>query len=95
MAISEETVKYVAHLARIQLKESQLKTMAEQLEDILKFIDKLKELDIKDIKPTSHILPITNVLREDDLKASLSLEEVLEDAPQRKNNFFAVPKIIE
>jgi aspartyl-tRNA(Asn)/glutamyl-tRNA(Gln) amidotransferase subunit C len=95
MAIDKDTVKYVAHLARMELKPEELEIFSGQLKDILDFIDKLKEVDLKDISPTSHILPINNVLREDKPKESLPIERVLENAPQRAGNFFVVPKVIE
>ena len=95
MAIDKETVKYVAHLARIELKPRELEKLSGQLQDILGFIDKLKKIEIKDINPTSHILAINNVLREDKPGESLSVEQVLENAPQREGNFFVVPKVIE
>lgn len=95
MAITKETVKYVAHLARIELKPKELEKLSGQLKEILDFIDELKKVDIKDISPTSHILPINNVLRKDSLKPSLSIEKALENAPQKEGNFFGVPKVIE
>jgi len=95
MPISKETVKYVAHLARIELKQKELEKLSKQLEGILGFIDKLSKIDIKDIRPTSHILPINNVLREDKISPSLSCDEALKNAPHRVRNFFGVPKVIE
>lgn len=95
MAISKETVEYVAHLARIELKPKELEKLFPQLQDILDFIDKLKRINIEATAPTSHILPINNVLREDTLKESLSPENALENAPRKEGNFFVVPKIIE
>lgn len=95
MAITKAVVKYVANLARIELKPKELKKLSGQLKDILDFIDKLKKIDIKNIKPTSHILPINNVLREDKPGVSLSCDRALDNAPQRKGNFFGVPKVIE
>jgi len=95
MPITKETVKYTAHLARIELQPKELEKLSAQLQGILDFIDKLKELDLKDIPPTSHILPINNVLREDDLKASLPSEKTLENAPAKEQSFFVVPKVIE
>ncbi len=95
MAITKDTVKYVAHLARIELMPKELETLSQQLQEILGFIDKLKQVDIKDIPPTSHILPINNVLRDDSSAESLSNEKALENAPQRQGNFFGVPKVIE
>lgn len=95
MSISKETVKYVARLSRIELKANELEKLSAQLESILDFIDKLKKIDTKDISPTSHILPINNVLREDEISPSLSCDEALKDVPHRVRNFFGVPKVIE
>ncbi|MFH1355447.1 MAG: Asp-tRNA(Asn)/Glu-tRNA(Gln) amidotransferase subunit GatC [Candidatus Omnitrophota bacterium] len=95
MAIDKKTVEYVAHLARIELQPKELEKLSGQLLEILNFIDQLQKVEIKDIKPTSHILPISNVLREDKPRQSLSTEDALKNAPQKKRNFFVVPKVIE
>ncbi|MBU0709691.1 MAG: Asp-tRNA(Asn)/Glu-tRNA(Gln) amidotransferase subunit GatC [Candidatus Omnitrophica bacterium] len=95
MAIDKKTVEHVAHLARIELQPKELEKLSGQLMEILAFIDQLQKVDIKDIKPTSHILPLSNVLREDKLRQSLSSEEALKNAPRKHRNFFVVPKVIE
>jgi aspartyl-tRNA(Asn)/glutamyl-tRNA(Gln) amidotransferase subunit C len=95
MSLSKETVKYVADLSRIELQAEELEKLSKQLQAILDFIDKLSEIDTKDIPATSHILPISNVLREDKPIKSLSVDKALENAPAREGNFFVVPKIIE
>ncbi|MBI5145381.1 MAG: Asp-tRNA(Asn)/Glu-tRNA(Gln) amidotransferase subunit GatC [Candidatus Omnitrophica bacterium] len=95
MAISKETIEYVAHLARIDLSGKELEKLSSQLKDILDFIDKLKKIDTKDISPTSHILDIQDALREDNLKESLPVDRTLQNAPQQEKNFFVVPKVIE
>jgi len=95
MAIDKETVEYVAHLARIELKPEELDKLSRQLHDILGFIDKLSALDVGQVKPTSHILPISNVLREDKPHICLTPDKALENAPSKNGNFFSVPKIIE
>ena len=95
MGIDKNTVQYVAHLARIELKPKELDKLAEQLKSVLKFIDKLNRIDTAKINPTSHILPVSNVLREDEGRASLSASKALENAPKRQGDFFAVPKVIE
>ncbi len=95
MGITKDTVKYVAHLARVELKSRELEKLSRQLQDILDFIDKLKKLDTQNINPTSHILPISNVLREDTPSLSLPVEKALKNAPCRERNFFVVPKVIE
>ena len=95
MSINKETVEYVAHLARIELQEKELEKLSKQLHDILDFIDRLKEANIKNIAPTSHILPMSNVLREDTPRTSLPSDKALANAPSRQGNFFGVPKVIE
>ncbi|MFA7283082.1 MAG: Asp-tRNA(Asn)/Glu-tRNA(Gln) amidotransferase subunit GatC [Candidatus Omnitrophota bacterium] len=95
MSIDKETVRHVAHLARIELQPEELEKISGELHEILGFIDKLSALKVDEIKPASHILPISNVLREDEPKKSLTAEEALENAPGKKGNFFSVPKIIE
>ena len=95
MAIDKETVKYVAHLARIELQPNELEKLSRQLDDILGFIDKLSRLNTETIKPTSHILAISNVLREDQAHPCLTPDKALENSPEKKGNFFSVPRIIE
>ena len=95
MAIDKETVKYVAHLARIELQPNELEKLSGELDEILGFIDKLKNLNVEQVNPASHILPINNVLREDEPHVSLAPEKALENAPSKQGNFFSVPKIIE
>jgi len=95
MAIDKNVVGYVAHLARIELETKELEKLSEQLKDILKFIDNLNRIDTAKINPTSHILPVSNVLREDKERESLPAGKAQENAPQRKGDFFVVPKIID
>jgi len=95
MIIDKKTVEYVANLSRIELREDELKTMSLELRDILDFIGKLNELETDDVAPTSHILPISNVLRKDLPGQSLSSEEATANAPSKDNGFFNVPKVIE
>ena len=94
MGISKDIVKYVANLAYIKLRRREEERLSKQLEDIIRFIDKLKEVDISLIEPASHILPISNVFREDKSKESLTVKEVLKNAPEKKKDFFVVPKVI-
>jgi len=95
MSIDKKTVEDVAHLARIELDAKELEKLSQQLEHILAFIDKLSSLDTANIAPTSHILPINNVLRKDEPHKSLPIEKTLKNAPEKQGNFFVVPKIIE
>ena len=95
MSIDKKTVEGVAHLARIELEPKELEKLSGQLEHILAFIDKLSSLNTDNIAPTSHILPVNNVLRKDEPKASLAIDKTLANAPAKQGSFFSVPKVIE
>lgn len=95
MEITEKLVEYVAHLSRISLNHKELGELSVQLKAILDFIEKLNEVDTANVNPTSHILPINNVLREDLIAVSLPAAKVLENAPLKERNFFVVPKVID
>lgn len=88
-------IKYVAHLARINLAAKEIKSFEAQVGDILRYMEKLNKVDITKVSPTSHILPIKNVFREDRVEKSLSPKKVLSNAPQKKDDLFKVPKIVE
>ncbi len=95
MKITMQEVEHVARLARLELSEAEKQRMRAQLDSILSYIDKLNELDTSAVEPTSHVLPLTNVFREDEIRPSLSQEEALANAPDRHDFFFRVPKILE
>jgi aspartyl-tRNA(Asn)/glutamyl-tRNA(Gln) amidotransferase subunit C len=95
MSLTQDTVNQTAHLARIYLKTEELATISQQLKGILDFIDKLKELDVARVQPTSHILPVHDIARTDELRASLPVEQALKNAPHKRDSFFGVPKVIE
>ena len=94
MKIGKEQVRHVALLARLHLSETEIEQFTGQLDDILTYIEKLNELDTKDVKPTSHVIEVGNVLREDTAEKSLSAEEALANAPDPESGFFKVPKIL-
>ena len=93
--ISREDVLHVARLARLELSEPELEKMREQLNSILTYIDRLKELDVAGVEPTSHAVPTVNVMRDDVVVPSFPREEMLANAPDRVGEFFRVPRIIE
>jgi len=93
--ITRDDLKYVAHLARLNLSDKELENFTGQLEEILRYINKLKQVDINGIEPTSHVFPQKNIYREDQLKPSLPTKEVLKNAPSKQGDFFKVPKVIE
>jgi aspartyl-tRNA(Asn)/glutamyl-tRNA(Gln) amidotransferase subunit C len=93
--ISLEQVDHVARLARLQLSAADKERMRGELDGILSYIDKLRALDTRDVEPTSHAVPVTNVMRDDVERPSLSQEDMLANAPDRHRDMFRVPKIIE
>ena len=93
--ISREDVQHVARLARLALTDEELEPMREQLDAILAYIDKLRELDVEGVEPTSHAVPLVNVMRNDDVAPVLSQDAALANAPDRAGELFRVPRIIE
>lgn len=88
-------IEYVALLARLELTDEEKALFSRQLDSIIKYIDKLNELDTTDIEPTSHVLPMKNVFRADELRPSLSRDRALQNAPEESEGFYRVPRIIE
>jgi aspartyl-tRNA(Asn)/glutamyl-tRNA(Gln) amidotransferase subunit C len=93
--ISIQEVDQVARLARLELSAAEKERMRSELDGILSYIDKLRGLDTRDVEPTSHAVPVTNVMRDDVERPSLPQEEMLANAPDRHRDLFRVPKIIE
>ncbi len=88
-------VGHIAHLARLRLTGEEKEKFGAQLSGILAYVDKLNELDTSGVEPTSHVLAMGNVMREDALRSSLSTDGALMNAPDRADDFYRVPKIIE
>jgi aspartyl-tRNA(Asn)/glutamyl-tRNA(Gln) amidotransferase subunit C len=95
MKISRQDIEHIAMLARLSLTEDEKELFGVQLSRILDYMEKLNELDTDDIEPTSHVLHISNVMREDTPKDSIPREDALLNAPDRTEKFYRVPKIIE
>lgn len=95
MSITLKDVEHVANLARLDLSDAEKAQFTEQLNAILKYAEKLNELDTDGVEPTSHVLPITNVMREDVKKESLPIEKVLLNAPDEEDGQFKVPAVLE
>jgi len=94
MKIDKSMVHYVARLARLQLSEDEVEQMAKQLSKILDYIDQLRELDTREVPPTSNVLDTVNALREDEPVKTFSVDEALANAPEREGEFLKVPRII-
>jgi len=95
MTITTETVQHIAHLAKLQLSETEIDRLAGEMEKIVEFADKLSELDIQGVQPTTHAVSVQNVLRDDELKPSYDRGKMLQNAPERDAACFLVPKVVE
>ena len=95
MSISVEEVRYSAALARLRFSEAEEQHLAEQMSQILDYMDKLNELDTSDVPPMSHVLDLYNVYREDVARQRIAPEEALRNAPDADGDYFRVPKVIE
>ena len=91
----EIDLQHVVNLARIDLSADEEARIRPQMQEILKYVDKLNELDVDGIEPMAHAVPLTNVMRGDEVQLSLSHVDVLRNAPRQANGLFVVPKIIE
>jgi len=95
MALSREDVRHVARLARLRFSDDEEERMAEELGQILDYVEKLDELDTSGVPPMSHVLDVTNVYREDKIEARTDQEHALEPAPETEGGYFQVPAVIE
>jgi len=89
------SIEHLAQLARLSVSDNEKTLFADQIDSILSYMDKLNELDTSTVEPTSHVISLSNVAREDLLKDSLQREDALKNAPDRTGKFYRVPKIIE
>lgn len=92
--ITCQDVEHVANLAYLDLNEDEKKEFTNQLDSILEYVAKINELNTSNILPTSHPIFLTNVMREDRVKESLPIEDVLTNAPESEKGYFSVPRII-
>ena len=93
--ISQDEVTYVAHLARLEFGEDEKGKFTSQLNDILRYMDKLGEVDTAGVEPMTHAIAQKNAFREDAIGASLPPELALANAPESRGGCFQVPKVIE
>ncbi|MBM4171179.1 MAG: Asp-tRNA(Asn)/Glu-tRNA(Gln) amidotransferase subunit GatC [Ignavibacteria bacterium] len=94
MAVTIEDVKYIANLSHLKFDEKELESFTHQFNEILTFFEKLNELNTDNVVPLSHPVENVNVFREDVLVSSVEREEALKNSPDRNDNYFKVPKVI-
>jgi len=95
MSITIREVEHVALLSRLALSDEEKEMFAGQLSAILKYAEKLNELDTDGVEPTSHVLPLANVMREDEVRPSWPIEKVMANAPDQEDGHFKVPAVLE
>lgn len=94
MSITIQDVEKVMRLAKLEFSQEEKEKFVKQLDQIVAYVEKLEELDTENVEPTSHVVELKNVLREDDMAAWLSQDEALANAPKKKQGYFSVPKVI-
>lgn len=92
---SDLDVAYVAKLARLNLSDAETQLFQKQLGDVLKYADKLREVDVSHVEAAAHAVPIFNVFREDQPRDWLTAEQALSNAPRQANGLFIVTKVVE
>ena len=95
MKITLADVEHVARLARLELTDGEKNLFAGQMDAIIGYVEKIRELDTEGVIPTSHAVPMENAFREDVVRSSIGVEQALGNAPQRVDTFYKVPKVIE
>ena len=93
MKISQEEIKNIALLSRLEIKD--LEAAEKALSNILTYVEELEKLDLTDVEPMAHAVPLQNVYRPDEMKPSLPREEALQNAPEEENGYFRVPRVVQ
>ncbi|MBI2618976.1 MAG: Asp-tRNA(Asn)/Glu-tRNA(Gln) amidotransferase subunit GatC [Ignavibacteriales bacterium] len=94
MAVTVNDVEHIAALAKLEFSNEEKEKFTHQLNQILNYVEKLKELDTENVEPLSHVIELSNRFREDKAESGLTPEEALQNAPSRTEKFFKVPKVI-
>ena len=92
---SQLDIDYVANLARIALTPAEKEKFSRQLGDVLHYVEKLRAVDVTGVEPMAHAAPVFNVWQDDESRAGLTVEAALQNAPARRDNMIAVPKVVE
>ena len=95
MEVNDDLVEKLAHLARLHFDDSEKKIIKNDLQRMIRFVEKLNELDTDGVEPLLHVSDNVNILREDEIKESITREEGFQNAPLHDEQFFKVPKVIK
>lgn len=95
MKVTEDDIKTVASLSRLNIPENETAEVIEQLDKFLTYVENLQSIDTENIEPTTYALPMQNVFRADVVKKSLDRELALSNAPLKEDGYFKVPRVLE
>ncbi len=95
MKVTAQEVRYIAQLAKLEIREREMDKFVQEFNDILVYAGMLDRLDTSEVEPTAHVLSYGNVMREDIVKPSMTQEEALKNAPERANGGYLVPRVME
>lgn len=95
MSLSADEVRWVAHLARLELSDAELAALTRQLSAILDYVEQLRDVPTDGVEPLAHPLAVHNVFRDDTPAPSLPVDAALANAPQRQGDFYSVPAVLE
>ncbi len=94
MPVTLKDVEHIAGLAKLEFSDAEKEKLMHQMNKILEYMDQLNSLDTSAIEPLSHVIELSNVFREDEVKPGVTTEDALKNAPDRNDRFFKVPKVI-
>lgn len=94
MRLSIDEVRYIARLARLRLTPEEEERLADEMADVLTYMEQLNAVDTTEVEPLSHVLDLVDVVREDDVEQRISHEEAMKNAPDTDGEYFRVPKVI-
>ena len=95
MSIDKETIKHISKLARISLDDKKIDNLSKDLSSIIKFIEKLNKLNTDDIKPLTSIIDASLKFRKDEILEGKIRDQILKNSPEKNEEFFVVPKVVE
>ena len=95
MSLTADDVRWVAHLARLELSAVELAVITPQLQAIVAYVDQLRQVNTEGVEPLAHPLPIQNIFRNDEPAPSLPVDAALANAPAREGDFYRVPAVLE
>ena len=95
MSIDKDTVKHISKLAKISLDEKKINSLSKDLSSIMKFIEKLNELNTDKVTPLTSIINTSLKSREDDVKDGKIRDQILKNSPEKNEEFFVVPKVVD